>query len=72
MNTHQLYHHEGCHSGQCVWQAHGLACLIARELSNKENHLAERRRTDELLAEAGRLLEEGRQVGRIEMRAEDQ
>lgn len=60
----KIFNHEGCHSGQCVWKEHGMACLIARELSCDGNHIKERRHSDDLLNEAGRLLDEQHLVGR--------
>jgi len=47
-----------CRSGMCVWQQLGMALLIADELSDEQNHVAEKRRVQELKNEARRLMEE--------------
>jgi len=58
----RFFEHEGCRSGQCAWQQHGMACLIARELSNGNNHTAESRRADEILNICARLQDEAAQT----------
>jgi hypothetical protein len=54
----QLFHTDFCLSGQCVCRLHMEACLIARELADEKNHIAEKRKAEELLNEGGRLLDE--------------
>ena len=54
----KLFSTDFCRSGMCVWQQLGMALLIADELSNEQNHIAEKRRVQELKNEARRLMEE--------------
>jgi len=54
----KLFATDFCRSGMCVWQQLGMALLIADELSDEKNHVAEKRRVQELKNEARRLMEE--------------
>ncbi|MFA5379051.1 MAG: hypothetical protein WC455_25070 [Dehalococcoidia bacterium] len=54
----RLFDHTGCHSGQCVFEQCVKAQLIARELADQENHAMEKRKAEELLQTAARLLDE--------------
>lgn len=58
-----IFDHEGCHSGKCIFKAHAVACLVLREISDAKNHEHERRLTGELLNEAARLMDESKNVG---------
>ena len=54
----RLFDHPGCCSGQCIWQAHGMACVMARNISDTNDRIKEERKAEELIREAMRLLEE--------------
>ena len=54
----KLFATDFCRSGMCVWQQLGMALLIADELSNEPNHVAEKHRVQELKNEARRLMEQ--------------
>jgi hypothetical protein len=54
----RLFDHIGCRCGQCVFEQCVKAQLIARELADENNHAMEKRKAEELLQEAARLLNE--------------
>ena len=54
----KLFATDFCRSGQCVCRLYMEACLIARELADENNHIAEKRKAEELLREGGRLMAE--------------
>lgn len=54
----RLFDHIGCRSGQCVFEQCVKAQLIARELTDKENHAMEKRKAEELFQAAARMLDE--------------
>lgn len=54
----KLFCSDFCLSGMCVCRNYTEASIIARELSNEKNHVAEKRRAEELLQEARSLFME--------------
>lgn len=58
----ELFTTAQCVSGRCVFRLAVEAMLIARELSDRANGLAEKQRANELLNEASRLLTEYRSI----------
>jgi len=63
MSGHQIFDHQGCHSGRCIFQQSVMARITLPEISDVKNHEWEKRRDTELLQEATRLMEGCQRLG---------
>ena len=58
MNGLSIFNHEGCRSGRCVFRESVVMRLSKRAIADQKNHEELRRRDEEVLQEAARLMDE--------------